>query len=393
MDTTETVNNPVSGNGDDGDDEENKGGAVADVEAGYAGLTHYEQFVSKVDGMVPLEVQNPDTGKPAMKTTPTVLIAIVCLGSFGYGFGHTSWSYFFGNCSESNGCVTCNIIDKYTDDELTKCSAAVAPALSINAGCLSFGIRNNYAEIDKCVGKSAFQSHGWGAGWESSGNATQDIFHESLAAHREIWNCFKPTDLGMVQDPDVDCVRTWTRKYHGGLSDQLYSCSAALGCTFNGKKSRVTDSAMKAFGIKMFNSLFTISSALASSEKYWGDYSEPDGCGGQTNPCDGGGDGGGDGGDGGGDGGAGGGGRPMMLPVVPVVSIEPLSSVLARSALVKSMVLSPPNSSSIAKLGNADSLESLKSAFVRLALAKPILVSPVRLLAVSDEPLRLAFAR
>ena len=116
----------------------------------------------------------------------------------------------------------------------------------------------------------------------------------------------------------------------------------------------------------------------------------------------GGGEGEGDGGGGEGDGGGGGGGegldggcegdggyaRPMMLSVV---SIEPLK--LARSASVKSMVLTPASSSRLFLLNVAVSFEPVRSALVRLVLAKSIVVSPERLLAVSHEPLRSAFAR
>jgi hypothetical protein len=164
---------------------------------------------------------------------------------------------YFGDCNEANGCVSCGIIDKNTNNDLTTCTPTVAPSLDINAGCLSFAILNNYSEIDQCIGKSAFQKQGWGASWKATGNLTHDVFHNSLAAHREIWDCFTPNDLHQVQDPNVDCVRAWTTKYHAGLSDRLY--------TYDNDPSKVTDNAMKAFGIKLFSSLFSMSAAMSSS--------------------------------------------------------------------------------------------------------------------------------
>ena len=77
---------------------------------------------------------------------------------------------------------------------------------------------------------------------------------------------------------------------------------------------------------------------------------------------------------------------------LPTVSIQPLRSALARSASVKSMVLTP-GCPSQSFLFLAVTSEPLRSALVRLALAKSTVVSLCVLAAVSDEPLRLAFAR
>eukprot|EP01031_Cornospumella_fuschlensis_P023448 gene23448-28447_t len=132
------------------------------------------------------------------------------------------------------------------------CQRLATSDLSINAGCMSVPILNDYKLIQDIVAniKDTVDNY-------HEANLLPESLYTSLTRHGEITASMRGNSYNQMIDPDVGSLRQWFQKYFIGINPSLYLSLDAL-----------PDSLVVAAGIKVIYSYITIGCAISTVSSF-----------------------------------------------------------------------------------------------------------------------------
>eukprot|EP01031_Cornospumella_fuschlensis_P027849 gene27849-33630_t len=190
------------------------------------------------DQMSPLNLRK-------MRRTPAFLVVVFLFLSWTVSFAYQI-NQLYGICNKENGCVMCSVtLDPV---EGADCQRLATSDLSINAGCLSVPMVNDYNLISNIVANTKSMVDQY---YER--DMLPDSLYTSLTRHGEITASMRGNSYNQMINPDVNALRQWFKKYFIGFNQALYESTDIL-----------PDSLVVAAGIKTIYSYITIGCAMFS---------------------------------------------------------------------------------------------------------------------------------
>eukprot|EP01031_Cornospumella_fuschlensis_P028468 gene28468-34365_t len=206
----------------------------------WAGVS--SSILKEGDQMSPLNLRK-------MQRTPAFFVVVFLFLSWTVSFAYQI-NQLYGICNKENGCVMCSVtLDPV---EGADCQRLATSDLSINAGCLSVPMVNDYNMISNIVANTKSMVDQY---YER--DMLPDSLYTSLTRHGEITASMRGNSYNQMINPDVNALRQWFKKYFIGFNQALYESTDIL-----------PDSLVVAAGIKTIYSYITIGCAMFSVSNF-----------------------------------------------------------------------------------------------------------------------------